>query len=181
MSDMTQKAERQLVLPLDREQQATIFNPPAPVEMRADVHAYPRLKTLGDAALPGMVAIVLRAMVYRGQKANDEDAALTAANLLDELIADRDKLRTDLLCLSEIWYAVRKAVLGQRKDGKEMYGVNVASLYMAITDYVRTEGRDAHKMAEERRRKAAAPSAVETRIAAAAGEFGRKARQATHL
>lgn len=160
---------------LDEVQRGSIFNPPAPLTMRKDRERFPHVRDLGDAALPGIVAIVLRAMIYRGQKANEEDAALTATNLMDELQADRDHLGTDSISLAEVWYAVRKAVLGQRG---EMFGVNVATLYRAVTDYIRMEGSEAERVATTR--KPSIPSPVETRIAAAAGEFGRKSRRESH-
>jgi hypothetical protein len=69
-----------------------------------------------------------------------------SASLIDILNEDEYGIGTKYLSFEEIKRVVRKAALGQ---GKEMYGISVSSLFQALADYCRGEGRMADKEAKE--------------------------------
>lgn len=104
--------------------------------IRQDRQTFPRLREVPEMdALVFLAKLVTKAMLYRGQKADETFVRFTASALRGELLADTARCGLDEITLQEIAYVVRRAVLSQ-----EMYGVNVSSLYMALVNYARKEG-----------------------------------------
>jgi hypothetical protein len=69
-----------------------------------------------------------------------------SASLIDILIEDEYEIGTKYLTIEEIRRVVKRAALGQ---GREMYGISVSSLFQALADYCKGEGRMADKEAKE--------------------------------
>jgi len=69
-----------------------------------------------------------------------------SSSLIDILKEDEYGIGTRFLSFEEIKRVVRKAALGQ---GREMYGISVSSLFQALADYCKGEGRMADKEAKE--------------------------------
>lgn len=110
------------------------------VEIRSNNVKYPRLKSYSqDDAVKGLTAIVLKAMMYKGQDAEQNYVLFIARTLYDELMCDHT-FGVKYITLEEIDLAVRKAILTS-----DVYGISVASLYKIIVDYAKTEGHNAQK------------------------------------
>lgn len=86
-----------------------------------------------------MLKLVMIAFQYRGQQIKEDDAQYIASCLVDELLNDEDRIGTRCLTFEEITRVIKRAVLGQ---GRELYGINVASLYAQLADYCKKEGHD---------------------------------------
>jgi hypothetical protein len=84
--------------------------------------------------------------MYMGAGLDKDSITFMAQALIAELLDDQ-KYGAKHISFEEIGRAVKKAVLRQ---GKEMYGLNVSSLYACIIDYIKTEGHDADKAARQR-------------------------------
>ena len=155
------------------------------IEIRANKDKYPRLTTYWqfnpevDAydwtteAKMKMAQIIMRAFMYKGMQAEENNVRYISVTLLQEIQEDSQELGMMHLTFEEIDRAVKKSVLGQ---GKEMFGISVASLYATITDYCRGEG---HRVCEElgKRRNAEQMRLVDTKrtaIKALAEEMVRK-------
>lgn len=117
------------------------------VEIRTNGKAFPRLYTYRrEEAVAQMSIILLMAYQYRGQQADAVTISQMSNSLVDILLDDEYNIGTKFISFEEIKRVVRKAALGQ---SKEIYGVSVSSIFQAIADYCRGEGRVADKQAKE--------------------------------
>lgn len=118
-------------------------NPNAtPVDFRRDSKTYPRIVSYPrEQAVVEMSKIVMNAFLYKGQQADPTNIQFISCSLVDELQSDQDRIGTKFISFAEIARAVKKAVLG----GSDMFGLNVASFYKVITEYIKTEGYMAEK------------------------------------
>ena len=123
-----------------------IFQPSVDlVEVRRDPVKYRRISAdTKEVAAQKMLRIVYAAFLYRGQESTQQTMSFIAEALVNEIMADR-KYGLRSLSWLEIGMAIRGAVLG---EGKEMYGVSVASLYTALVDYAKGEGPEATSRAQ---------------------------------
>ena len=122
-----------------------IFQPQVPlVEVRRNPEKYRRISAdTKEVAIMKMHRIVYAAFLYRGQESTPETMHFIAASLVNEIMADQ-KYGMQSLSWLEIGMAIRGAVLG---EGKELYGVSVASLYAALVEYAKNEGHEASRQA----------------------------------
>lgn len=117
------------------------------VDIRTDNKRFPRLHTYRrEDAIGQMNMIVMMAFQYRGQQADAQTIIQMSTSLIDILNEDEYGIGTKYLSFEEIKRVVRKAALGQ---GKEMYGISVSSLFQALADYCKGEGRMANTQARE--------------------------------
>lgn len=122
----------------------TTSNPMLPVnasavEMRRDADRFPRICTMTrEDAVAQMLGVVEAAALYRGQRIDADELGFTAAALVDEILSDK-RWGLRYISFAEIRTAVRSAVL----EDKEMYGVNVSSLYKALVAYAKGDGNTA--------------------------------------
>ena len=117
------------------------------VDIRTDSRRFPRLYTYKrEDAIGQMNMIVIMAFQYRGQQADAHSIYQMSASLIDILNEDEYGIGTKYLSFEEIKRVVRKTALGQ---GKEMYGISVSSLFQALADYCKGEGKVASKQATE--------------------------------
>ena len=117
------------------------------VEIRTDNKRFPRLHSYRrEDAIAQMNMIIMMAFQFRGQQADTQSVILMSASLIDILNEDEYGIGTKYLSFEEIKRVIRKAALGQ---GKEMYGISVSSLYSALADYCKGEGRMANQQARE--------------------------------
>ena len=93
-----------------------------------------------------MNMVIMMAFQFRGQQADVQTIMQMSASLIDILMEDEYGIGTKYLSMEEIKRVIRKAALGQ---GKEMYGISVSSLFQALADYCKGEGRMADKEAKE--------------------------------
>ena len=116
------------------------------VEIRTNNRDFPRLHTYRrEEAIAQMNIILLMAYQYKGQQADVPTITLMSSSLIDILNEDEYGIGTKFLSFEEIKRVVKKAVLGQ---GKEMYGISVSSIFQALADYCKGEGRVADKEAK---------------------------------
>lgn len=108
------------------------------VELRRDSVTYPRIKDYDKGLLQQeLKALILMVYQYRGQRPeNSQEVNTMAQCLFNEILADDFGDNLMELTMEEIRRALRKAALGK---GKEMYGINVRSLYDAIADFRHSE------------------------------------------
>lgn len=117
------------------------------VEIRTDNKRFPRLHTYRrEDAISQMNMVIMMAFQFRGQQADVQTIMQMSASLIEILMEDEYGIGTKYLSFEEIKRVVRKAVLGQ---SKEMYGISVSSLFQALADYCKGEGRMADKEAKE--------------------------------
>ena len=117
------------------------------VDIRTDSRRFPRLYTYKrEDAIGQMNMIVIMAFQYRGQQADAHSIYQMSASLIDIVNEDEYGIGTKFLSFEEIKRVVKKAALGQ---GKEMYGISVSSLFQALADYCKGEGRMANTQARE--------------------------------
>ena len=117
------------------------------VEIRTNNKKFPRLHTyLRDDAINNMNMIIMMAFQFRGQQTDVQTVLQISTSLIDILNEDEYGIGTKYISFEEIKRVVKKAVLGQ---GKEMFGISVSSIYQAIADYCKGEGRVADKQAKE--------------------------------
>ena len=146
----------------------TAATAPSLVDVRMDATTYPRIGQMAPALVVRQITpIVLQAFMYRGQTADGTLVDFTAKQLVEELLADEAGAGLRGLTVYEIQRAIRKAVLGQ--TSREMYGVNVASLYAVLVDYAKGEGHIADKQAQDIRRNIQPCRSVAALMDAAAG------------
>ena len=93
-----------------------------------------------------MNMIIMMAFQFRGQQADVQTIMQMSVSLIDILNEDEYGIGTKYLSFEEIKRVIRKSALGQ---GKEMYGISVSSLYSALADYCKGEGRMANQQARE--------------------------------
>jgi hypothetical protein len=116
------------------------------VEVRQHPEKFPRIAaTPKDEAVDKMTRIVHAAFLYRGQSTTPSTIRFVANALVAEILND-DKYGLRSLSWEEIGRVIRNAVLG---GAKELYGVNVASLYSALIDYAKTDGHEAERRAQK--------------------------------
>lgn len=117
------------------------------VDIRTDSRRFPRLYTYRrEDAIGQMNMIIMMAFQFRGQQADAQSIIQMSASLIDILNEDEYGIGTKYLSFEEIKRVIRKAVLGQ---GKEMFGISVSSLFQALADYCKGEGKAAAKQASE--------------------------------
>ena len=117
------------------------------VDIRTDARRFPRLHTYRkEEAIAQMNMIVMMAYQYRGQHADAQTIMQLSTSLIDILNEDEYHIGTKYLSFEEIKRIVRKAALGQTK---EMYGISVSSLFQALADYCKGEGKMASQQASE--------------------------------
>ena len=117
------------------------------VDIRTDNKRFPRLHSYRrEDAIGQMNMIIMMAFQFRGQQADAQTIIQMSASLIDILNEDEYGIGTKFLSFEEIKRVIRKAALGQ---GKEMYGISVSSLFQALADYCKGEGRMASKQASE--------------------------------
>ena len=117
------------------------------VDIRTDNKRFPRLYTYKrEEAMPQMNMIIMMAFQFRGQQADTLTIVQMSSSLIDILNDDEFGIGTKFLSFEEIKRVVRKAALGQ---GKEMYGISVSSLFQALAEYCKGEGRMANTQARE--------------------------------
>lgn len=117
------------------------------VEIRTDNKRFPRLHSYRrEDAIAQMNMIIMMAFQFRGQQADVQTIMQMSVSLIDILNEDEYGIGTKYLSFEEIKRVIRKAALGQ---GKEMYGISVSSLYSALADYCKGEGRMANQQARE--------------------------------
>jgi hypothetical protein len=93
-----------------------------------------------------MNMVLIMAFQIRGQQADTQSVVQMSATLIDILMEDEYGIGTRYLSFEEIKRVIRKASLGQ---SREMYGISVSSLFQALADYCKGEGRMADKEAKE--------------------------------
>lgn len=117
------------------------------VEIRTDNKRFPRLHSYRrEDAIAQMNMIIIMAYQFRGQNADTQTIVQTSSSLIDILTEDEYGIGTKYLSFEEIKRVIRKAVLGQ---SKEMFGISVSSLFQALADYCKGEGRMANQQARE--------------------------------
>lgn len=117
------------------------------VDIRTDNKRFPRLHTIRrEDAISQMNMVLMMAFQYRGQQTDAQSIFQMSSSLIDLLNEDEYGIGTRYLSFEEIKRIVRKAALGQ---AKEMYGISVSSIYQALADYCRGEGRMADQQAKE--------------------------------
>lgn len=115
------------------------------VDIRRQPERFPRLgKVSFPEAMVRMQSIIHMASMYMRADLDKDSITFMAQALITELLEDK-KYGAQYISFEEIGRAVKKAVLRQ---GKEMYGLSVSSLYACIIDYIKTEGHDADKEAK---------------------------------
>jgi len=145
------------------------------LQMRCDPVTFPRLNTIPkETAIEQMSLIVQQAFLYRGQEMNPDNIHFIAAAVIEEILTER-QFGSDNLSMAEIQVIVKKAVLSG-----EMYGVSVATIYKAVTDYAKGEGHlhqvEADNQAREQRKEELKKSIIAPMLQAYAGEFIRNTK-----
>lgn len=117
------------------------------VDIRTDNKRFPRLYTYKrEDAIAQMNMVIMMAFQFRGQQADVQTIMQMSATLIEILNEDEYGIGTKYLTMEEIKRVIKRAALGQ---GKEMYGISVSSLFQALADYCRGEGRKADQQAKE--------------------------------
>ena len=117
------------------------------VDIRTDNRKFPRLHTYRrEDAIAQMNMIIMMAFQYRGQQADAQTIFQMSSSLIDILNEDEYGIGTKFLSFEEIKRVVKKAALGQ---SREMYGISVSSIFQALADYCKGDGRMADKEAKE--------------------------------
>jgi hypothetical protein len=117
------------------------------IDIRTDNKRFPRLYSYKrEEAMPQMNMIIMMAFQYRGQQADAQSIMQMSSSLIEILNDDEYGIGTKYLTFEEIKRVIKRAALGQ---GKEMYGISVSSLFQALADYCRGEGRMADQQAKE--------------------------------
>ena len=107
-------------------------------QIRMDSAKFPRISSYTKSDAVGcLTQLITVCLMYKGMNPDDYKIAYTAGMLYDEIMQDNDGLGLPSLSFEEVRRVFRKCVLGQ---GRELFGVNVASLYAALCDYAKGEG-----------------------------------------
>lgn len=143
--------------------------PESLVDIRLHPERHPRICRMPtEEAVEGLKKIYCMAVMYRGQDIDPAKADFTARTLLSELLED-DAFGTRNVTLEEIRRAVKKAVL----TDTEVYGINVASLFRIVMNYIKGEGHQADEQAREiyKRQQRQIGTATDTMLAVYAGKM----------
>ena len=117
------------------------------VDIRTDNKRFPRLYTYKrEDAIAQMNMVIMMAFQFRGQQADVQTIMQMSTTLIEILNEDEYGIGTKYLTMEEIKRVIKRAALGQ---GKEMYGISVSSLFQALADYCKGEGRMADQQAKE--------------------------------
>ena len=117
------------------------------VDIRSDNKRFPRLYTYKrEDAIAQMNMVIMMAFQFRGQQADVQTIMQMSTTLIEILNEDEYGIGTKYLTMEEIKRVIKRAALGQ---GKEMYGISVSSLFQALADYCKGEGRMADQQAKE--------------------------------
>lgn len=146
------------------------------VDIRTDSKRFPRLHAyMRKDAINQMNLIIIMAFQFRGQQADIATITQMSKTLIDILREDEYGIGTKYLSFEEIKRVVKKAVLGQ---GREMYGISVSSIFQALADYCKGEGRMADKEAKEivSKRKEIRESIIAPMLQGYSGEMLQKSR-----
>ena len=146
------------------------------VDIRTDNKRFPRLHTYRrEEAVTQMNVIILMAFQLRGQNADVQTIMQMSTSLIEILNEDEYGIGTKFLSFEEIKRVVRKAALGQ---SREMYGISVSSIFQALADYCKGEGRMADKEAKEivSKRKDIRESIIAPLLQGYSGEMLQKSR-----
>lgn len=141
------------------------------LEIRLHPERHPRLKDIpAEQAVTALKQVVVTATMYRGQEIDESKADFTARTLRTELM-EETQYGAQFVTLEEIRRAVKKAVL----EDADLYGINVASLYKVILNYVKGEGHAAdsaaHEYVKAQRRALAQGRAADTMLQVYAGKL----------
>lgn len=140
----------------------TISNGASLVDVRTNAEKYPRFcQYLPEQRVSNMGKVILYAYTLYGQSVDNNKLMLMSQMLCDEVMNDADGYGLRYMTFEEMMYAVRKSLLSL---DKEVYGVNIRSLYKVFATYARGEGKQAQEEAnrryKERQRKALESSSV---------------------
>lgn len=117
------------------------------IDIRTDNKRFPRLHTYRrEDAISQMNMILMMAFQLRGQQADVQTIMQMSSSLIEILNDDEYGIGTKFLSFEEIKRVVRKAVLGL---SGEMYGLSVSSIFKALADYCKGEGRMADHEAKQ--------------------------------
>lgn len=117
------------------------------VEIRREPDRFPRLNRVSfQEAMIRMQSIIHMASMYMRADLDQNSITFMAQALITELL-DEKQYGAKYISFEEITRAVKKGVLRQ---GKEMYGLSVSSLYACIIDYIKTEGHEADQQAKRK-------------------------------
>lgn len=144
------------------------------VDIRLHPERYPRLKDIPqEQAVQAFKQIVLSAYMYRGQDIDKDKTDFTARTLYAELM-EEEIYGAKFVTMEEVKRAVKKAVL----NDEELYGINVASLYKIILNYVRGDGHaadnTAHEIVRAKRKSLAENNAAATMLNVYAGRMAKQ-------
>lgn len=107
------------------------------LDMRGNPKSFPRICRMPrEEAVPQMAMIVHNAFLYKGHNADPTTIQFIANSLVDELVADNEKVGTKWISMAEIARVVKKAVL----TDENFVSVSVASLYKVVVNYAKGEG-----------------------------------------
>lgn len=151
---------------------------PSVIQMRLNPTQYPRIKNMPyQDAVKQLAGVVGTAFMYTGRSSNEQDIAFIATNLYNEIMMDEENIGMRNISIAEIGRCVKRSVLGQ---GKEMFGISVASLYAIVADYCKGEGhlacKEIERMDWEQRQKALKSSSVGVLLDVAAGAMVKQAK-----
>lgn len=117
------------------------------VDIRSDNKRFPRLHSYSrEDAVYQMNMVIMMAFQFRGQQADAMTIHQMSVSLIDILNEDEYGIGTKYLSFEEIKRVIRRAALGQ---GKEMFGISVSSLFQALAEYCKGEGRKADVEAKQ--------------------------------
>lgn len=112
------------------------------LDMRRNAEKFPRICRIPrEEAVPQMAMIVHNAFLYKGHNADPTTIQFIASSLVDELVADNERVGTKWISLAEVAKVVKKAVL----TDENFVAVSVASLYKVVVAYARGEGSQLEK------------------------------------
>lgn len=151
---------------------------PSVIQMRLNTKQYPRIKSLPyQDAVKQLAALVGTAFMYTGRPSKEEDIAFIATNLYNEIMMDEENIGMRNISIAEIGRCIKRSVLGQ---GKEMFGISVASLYAIVADYCKGEGhlacKEIERMDWEQRQRALKSSSVGVLLDVAAGALVKQSK-----
>lgn len=131
---------------------------------RRDPQTYRRLRAIPrPEAEAAMAKLVMKAMLYRGQRASEDSVAFIASSLLDEL--EGNEYGVWSLSFEEIEWVFRTTILHNLD-----FFISVATLYNALVDYAKGLGdqlqQKVKREKQDAERKALRDSAVGTMLAA---------------
>lgn len=138
------------------------------VDIRRNSTRYPRLCRIPrEEAVPQMAMVVHQAFLYKGHHADPTTIRFIASSLVDELVADNEKVGTKWISMAEIARVVKKAVL----TDENFVSVSVASLYKVVVGYARGEGSQIERDIRSGR---TLPAEIDIMTSAYAGKMARR-------